>query len=309
MVEALVKDLGPSRVLFGSDILGRSQASQIAKVLFENIPERAKRQIFHGNALAVFGPAVAPGPPLPTPPLRPPSRLPELRADHFCFCGRWPFFETGCQTPMELGVLLAEHGVAKAYVGDLGGVYRLDLEQANAGFLRAARKAPRVAAIATLSPMPNNWRQAIRHLPRGVAGAVVHPYLHNWALDDPAHAEFFRRCAEGQIPLWINCRFGDNRFQHSGLACRAVSAEELVRFGKIAPANSYVFQGLTACEICRFLDEVPWQGRFRFEISRLTDHPGALDQVVAAHGLSSLVMGSEFPLRDLRAIRFAAERQ
>jgi len=309
MVEALVKDLGASRVLFGSDILGRSQASQIAKVLFEDIPQRVKQQIFCGNALAIFGPAVAPGAALPIPPLRPAAQLPDLRTDHFCFCGCWPFFETECETPMELDVLLAEHGVTKAYAGDLGSVYRLDLEQANADFVRAARKARRVAALATLSPLPNNWRQVIRYLPRGATGGIVYPYLHNWALDDPAHAEFFRRCAEGQIPLWINCRFGDDRFRHDGLACRAVSAEELIRFGKSAPANSYVFQGLAAGEICRFLDEVPWQGRFRFEISRLTDHPGALDQVAAKHGLASLVMGGEFPLRDLRTVRFAAERQ
>ena len=97
---------------------------------------------------------------------------------------------------MELDTLLAEHGVTKAYTGDLGSVYRLDLEQANADFLHPVRKARRVAALATLSPMPNNWRQVIRHLPRGAAGGIVYPYLHNWALDDPAHEEFFRRCAE-----------------------------------------------------------------------------------------------------------------
>ncbi|MBM4033205.1 MAG: hypothetical protein FJ291_15680 [Planctomycetes bacterium] len=309
MVKALVKDLGVSRVLFGSDILGRSQASQVAKVLFEDIPQRAKEQIFSGNARAIFGPAVAPGPALPIPPPRRPRLLPDLRTDHFCFCGRWPFFETDCETPAELDALLAEHRVRKAYAGDLGSVYRLDLEQANAGFARAARSARRIAPLATLSPTPNNWRQVVRYLPQGAAGGIIYPYLHNWALDDAAHKEFFQRCAERRLPLWVNCRFGDDRFRHGGLACRDVSPDELIRFAKSAPANSYVFQGLTAGEVCRLLDEAPPQRRFRFEISRLTDHPGALDQVAAAHGLAALVMGSEFPLRDLRAVRFAAERQ
>ncbi len=309
MVKALVNDLGASRVLFGSDLLGRSQASQLAKVLFEDLPGRVKQRILGGNALDIFGPAAAPGAVLPVPPPRPASRLPDLAADHFCFCGRWPFFETECATPLELDALLAEHGVARAYAGDLGSVYRLDLEQANADFVRAARKARRVAPLAALSPMPNNWRQLLRFLPRGAAGGIVYPYLHNWALDNFSHADFFRQCAERRIPLWINCRFGDDRFRHGGLACHDISAEELVRFGKSAPANRYVFHGLTAAEICRFLAEVPGQGRFRFEISRLTDNPGALDQVVTSHGLSCLVMGSEFPLRDIRAVRFAAERQ
>jgi len=328
MVEALVRDLGAERVLFGSDILGRSMASQIAKVVFADIPERTKLRILGENALAIFGPAVAPGGPLPAPPLRPPSRLPDFSTDHFCFCGRWPFFETECASPIELDALLAAQGIARAYAGDLGSVYRLELEQANAEFLQAARQTRRVWPLATLNPRAHNWAQVIQSLgpgqmrfsktervpprrggPRGFSGAIVYPYLHDWPLDGPAHAEFFRRCSENRVPLWINCRFGDDRFRHTGLACRAVSPEELIRFGRTAPPNSYVFQGLTAGEICRFLDEVARKARFRFETSRLTDHPGALDQVAGPHGLAHLVMGSEFPLRDVRSVRWAAQRQ
>ena len=309
MVEALVRDIGVDRVLFGSDMLGRSVASQIAKVVFADVSERARQRILYGNALALFGPAIAPGDPLPALPLRPASRLPDSRSDHFCFCGRWPFFETECATPMELSRLLAAQGIERAYAGDLGSVYRLDLERANAEFLQAARKARRVAALATLNPRAHNWRQVIQSLGPAVAGAIVYPYLHDWQLDDPIHAGFFGRCAEKRIPLWINCRLGDDRFRHCGLACRPVSPEELIRFGRTAPRNSYVFQGLTAGEICRFIEETPGGMRFRFEISRLTDHPGALDQVAAMHGMSRLVMGSEFPLRDIRAVRWAAQRQ
>jgi hypothetical protein len=309
MVEALVDDLGADRILFGSDFPIRSMASQIAKVIFAAIPARAKERILYRNSLAVFGPAVAPGGPLPPLPLRPASRLPDLGRDHFCFCGRWPFFETPCPTPPALGRLLAAQGIDRAYVGDLASAYRLDLERANAEFLRAARRERRVAALATLNPRANNWRQVIRYMGAGAAGAVVYPYLHDWALDDPAHTEFFRCCADKRISLWINCRLGDDRFRHDGLACRPVTVEELVRFARRAPRNSYVFQGLTAAEIGRFLGEVPRAAHMRFEISRLTDHPGALDEVAEAHGLSRLVMGSEFPLREIRAVRWAAARQ
>jgi hypothetical protein len=149
----------------------------------------------------------------------------------------------------------------------------------------------------------------VQYLEPAMAGAIVYPYLHDWQLDDPAHAEFFARCAERPIPLWINCRLGDDRFRPCGLACRPVSPEELIRFGRTARKNSYVFQGLAAGEIGRFLEEVRRGARFRFEVSRLTDHPGALDQVAGKHGMSHLVMGSEFPLRDLRTVRWVAQRQ
>jgi len=303
MVEALVKDMGANRILFGSDILGRSQASQIAKVIFEDIPDPTKGQILYGNALAIFGPAIAPRKPRPAPPLRPASQLPDFRDEHFCFCGQWAFFATECKTPLELDRLLAAERIDRAYTANLGSIYRLELERANATFLRGARRALRVAALATLNPRAHNWRQVIEALELPMSGAIVYPYLHDWQLDDDAHAEFFRRCAERRIRLWINCRLGDDRFRHCGLACRAVSPEELIRFGKSAPENAYVFQGLTADEICGLLGETPSEKRFRFEISRLTDHPGGLDRVAAKHGISCLVMGSEFPFRDIRTVR------
>lgn len=48
-VEMAVRELGAERVIFGSDVGGRSYASQIAKVTSADIPETAKRSILAGN--------------------------------------------------------------------------------------------------------------------------------------------------------------------------------------------------------------------------------------------------------------------
>jgi len=197
MVEALVRDIGAERILFGSDILGRSTASQLAKVLFADISERKKQQILYKNALRLFGPAITPSVRPPAAPLRPAALLPDFGSDHFCFCGRWPFFETECETPRELDALLAAQGIAKAYAGDLGSVYRLDLERATAEFLRAARKARRVAALATLNPRAHNWRRVIQYLSPAAPGGIVYPYLHNWQLETPPTRSSSRAAPSG----------------------------------------------------------------------------------------------------------------
>lgn len=49
MVEMAVRELGPERVVFGSDAAGRSYASQLAKVYGADIPESAKRLILRDN--------------------------------------------------------------------------------------------------------------------------------------------------------------------------------------------------------------------------------------------------------------------
>lgn len=53
-VEMAVRELGPERVVFGSDAPGRSFASQLAKVLSAEIPEAHKRLILGGNLRRVL---------------------------------------------------------------------------------------------------------------------------------------------------------------------------------------------------------------------------------------------------------------
>lgn len=56
MVEMAVRELGPDRVLYGSDYAGRSFASQLAKVHGAGISRSAKRRIFAGNIKRVLSP-------------------------------------------------------------------------------------------------------------------------------------------------------------------------------------------------------------------------------------------------------------
>jgi hypothetical protein len=56
MTEMAVRELGAERVLFGSDIGGRSFGSQLAKVYGARISEREKRSILGGNLRRVLSP-------------------------------------------------------------------------------------------------------------------------------------------------------------------------------------------------------------------------------------------------------------
>jgi predicted TIM-barrel fold metal-dependent hydrolase len=57
--EMAVRELGPDRVVFGSDAPGRSFASQLAKVHGAAIPDSAKQQILAGNLKRLLGPILA----------------------------------------------------------------------------------------------------------------------------------------------------------------------------------------------------------------------------------------------------------
>ena len=55
-VEMAVRELGAERILYGSDIGGRSFASQLAKVHGAALPNSAKRAILGGNLRRILGP-------------------------------------------------------------------------------------------------------------------------------------------------------------------------------------------------------------------------------------------------------------
>jgi uncharacterized protein len=55
-VEMAVRELGPERVIYGSDAGGRSFASQLAKVIGAEIPDSAKELILGGNLRRILQP-------------------------------------------------------------------------------------------------------------------------------------------------------------------------------------------------------------------------------------------------------------
>ena len=55
-VDMAVRELGPERVMYGSDFPGRSFASQLAKVYGADVSEEAKRLILAGNIKRMLAP-------------------------------------------------------------------------------------------------------------------------------------------------------------------------------------------------------------------------------------------------------------
>jgi predicted TIM-barrel fold metal-dependent hydrolase len=56
VVEMAVRELGPQRVVYGSDVGGRSFASQLAKVIGADIPDSAKELVLGGNLRRLLTP-------------------------------------------------------------------------------------------------------------------------------------------------------------------------------------------------------------------------------------------------------------
>src|SRR5947199_1363855 len=58
VLEMAVRELGPERVVYGSDVGGRSFASQLAKVMGADIPDSARELVLGANLRRLFTPAL-----------------------------------------------------------------------------------------------------------------------------------------------------------------------------------------------------------------------------------------------------------
>ena len=56
VLEMAVRELGAERVVYGSDVGGRSFASQLAKVMGSDIPDVAKELVLGGNLRRLLTP-------------------------------------------------------------------------------------------------------------------------------------------------------------------------------------------------------------------------------------------------------------
>ena len=295
----LLREVPAEKVLFGSDGPGRSFVSQLHKVTLAPIPDEAKKMILGPNAVRVFR---LPGPfgheEQPAPGL--PAGLPDPREEHYIFCGRWPFFEGPGVTPRELESMLSAQNIEKAFTASFDSIFRLDLLNANREFRRACAGLSRVRPLAVTDPEAKNITDLLSDAAEnGDAGVWYSPALLGQDPGSPAAIDFYAKCKERKLRVYLNGRLGDERFRHRALHLRNLGAGNFAGFFKNAPRHDYVIQGVPPLP-----QEMREDCAFTFE--RLTDSERGLVSFLSSKPGTKILWGSEFPFREIDQVRLAA---
>ena len=299
-VESLCKWLPTSHILYGSDALGRSFPSQIAKVTCADIPEQNKRNILFNNAKRLFNitsheleRARAKAATIPLP-----SYLDSPKCDEdYTFLIGLPGDQIYTDADLDQAIAIQrKYGIKRRYAAYGNSIFSTDLITTNAAFKTFCSRRKSIVPLATLMPRFINWRETIEaSVKQGFQGAILFPYLHNWNLADSAYRAFFEECAHTKLPLWISTVVYDYRFHHPATSPRPVAQKELLAFLEHAPKNQYIFQGLNASDASAVLK----LGRqdVKLDVARLLDGTDALRKVVEQFGCRQLLFGSEYPIR------------
>lgn len=305
MVDGILKFCPPDRLLYGSDAPGRAFAPQIWKITESSLSETEREKVLFRNALRIFRlsePAPCETVPPPEETIFPPPGADE---DHYCFCGQYPFDRRPAVPPEKLEAMLEKENITAAFTAELDSIFHLDLPESNREFLTRCASLRRVRPLAVVNPAAHNWIAALDQAiqAKSFAGVWISPVFHSWKLDEPRYLPFFRRCAEAEIPLWINLGFGEPRFFHASLRLRPAAETEIAAFMTAAPPNAYVFQGKIPPE------NLPPRADCRWVLCHLTDFAGQLKKFIQTPHPPQLVWGSEFPFRALGEVRAAAVAQ
>ena len=299
MVPEILKEVSPGKVLFGSDGPGRSFSAQMHKVTLAPLSDETKKQLLCDNILKVYDlPGLYTGP-LPSSPLS--ASVVAPHEDHFVFCGRWPFFEKGEITPAELEKVLEENDIEKAFTVSFDNMFRIDLFNANREFRKACASLKRVRPLAVVDPEARNISALLDDAAENQApGVWFSPALLGQMPDSAKALKLYEECVKRGLPVYLNCRLGEERFRHRSLVLRNIEFKDLAGFFNAAPHHEYIIQGVAPAP------EIPRKDcRFTFE--RLTDGECGIENYLAQGGKKeALVRGSEYPFREVSQTLLAA---
>ena len=160
---------------------------------------------------------------------------------------------------------------------------------------------PRIRPLAVMDPEARNIMTLLDDASEHHdAGVWYSPALLGQKPDSPKALKFYEECAKRQLPVYLNCRLGEDRFRHRSLVLQNIEFNDLAGFFRTAPAHDYVIQGIAPAA------EIP-RNDCRFTIEKLTDTEAGIGKFMAQGGKKeALVRGSEFPFRELEQTLLAA---
>src|SRR5688500_6367346 len=257
--EIALNAVGAGRIVYGTDVAGRSVPSQLAKVMCLDLPGDSMDRMLWRNAAEVLGkrlpaawgrpgPAVSPVSERVVTPVvlnvRPEPGWTPL-VDVNSFLGEWPTRRLHGSPPPPPEALLdrrielmERRGIDRALLSPLDAVLLKDVDVANRELhdLLAAHPASSeyVLPAYVLNPTWPAWEGDLERclgdyrLTRGGGAIRLLPGYHGYRLDDGAQAPFFDRLEENGLPVIVTVQLEDGRMHHPAMRVPDVSTDEIV---------------------------------------------------------------------------------
>ena len=315
-MEAALRAVGAGRIVYGTDVTGRSVTSQLAKVLAVDLPAADRDRILWRNAVDILGERLpeawraafarggaSGGPRLPEVP-------PGGYVDANAFLGDWPGRRLYGTPPPAQADLVPERlarmdalGIRRAAVSLLDATWLKDAGVANAELAALVRPAPqRLFPVYTLNPIFPAWAEHFERcrsaygLAPGTGALRLFPAYHGYRLDDPAVDACLERAAAAGLPVVLTWQLEDARMQGAAMQAPDLEAGAVAALAARHPGLRLVVTGAIGSQIRATARGLPGESRVWFDLSRVQGPIDALRGLCREVGEAHLLFGTNTPL-------------
>ena len=305
-----LRAVGAGRIVYGTDVPGRSVPSQLSKILCLDVSSEDLDRMLWKNAAEILGdrlPATwriggtaAPSPARPIVLSTQPAPVKTPLIDANSFLGDWPSRRLDAsldarRREMDL------YGIENAVVSPLDAVFLKDVDTANRELDEQLAGQSRLIPAYVLNPTWPSWEEQLeRCLTEYTPPAAIRllPGYHAYRLDDPALSPFFARLAEHDLPIILTVQLEDSRMHHPAVRVPDLSTDEIAGAIERFPGCRWLVANALGTQIQAVCKRVGAAARVWFDVARVQGPVDALRTLAAAPGVgvSRLVFGTNMPL-------------
>jgi predicted TIM-barrel fold metal-dependent hydrolase len=167
------------------------------------------------------------------------------------FLGSWPFLPHPVRTTAELVAHLRKHGIGRAFVSHLGGVFQPEPMCANRELFKNVRGIRALIPAPIINPALATWRDHLEECRASASLRVVRilPSYHNYTLRDRRVAPFMDAIADAGVKLAVSARLEDERNRYFGLTVKGLRTADLAFFLRRFRHHHVLCNGLYRGEI------------------------------------------------------------
>ncbi len=133
------------------------------------------------------------------------------------YVGHWPFRQLRRNTAQALVKQMDGHGIDRAVVSSVHGIFYKDAHAANEELAKETRRfRDRLIPFATLNPTYAGWEEDLRRCAQdlGLCGIRLYPQYHGYGLTDTAGLELVDAASELGWTIQVPMRVVDRRQRH-----------------------------------------------------------------------------------------------
>ncbi|MBM3239485.1 hypothetical protein FJZ31_24595 [Candidatus Poribacteria bacterium] len=218
------------------------------------------------------------------------------------FIGHWPFRRLPATIPNELWDLLQVHGIERALVSPIEGIFYEEPQIANEMLASQLDGRPELRQVAVLNPTLANWERSLRQCCEKyhIAAVKLHPNYHTHRLEDSPARDLLSAVGEAGLPVIIQLRVNDTRSHHQLMQVPDVPVADVIAAAEKMQQVNIVLGGIKWGEAQGNAAKITALPNLWLDISQMETMDG-LRRMIDACGTEKLLFGTHAPFFYVRS--------